>query len=162
MTTFTVWKFDDPDGAAHAATILKGTQDERLIKIVDYAVLSWPADASQPKMKHGHSGRHRSMGWGAFWGLIVGGLFLVPVLGAAAGVGVGAIANATEGVGIGKDDLEKIRTEITPGTSALMVITEEGDLDRVGERFHGMHWHLVGSNLTGPEQRLLMETFGDD
>jgi hypothetical protein len=41
-----------------------------------------------------------------------------------------------------------------------MVVTDEGNLDRVGERFHGMHSKLIDSNLTGPERELLLETFG--
>jgi len=59
-----------------------------------------------------------------------------------------------------EDQLETIQSEITEGTSALMVVTDEGNLDRVGERFHGMHSKLIDSNLTGPERELLLETFG--
>ena len=39
MTTFTVWKFEDPDGAAHAATALKSAQTDGLVTIVDHAVI---------------------------------------------------------------------------------------------------------------------------
>jgi uncharacterized membrane protein len=92
---------------------------------------------------------------------VVGGLFLIPLVGAAAGAGIGALSQATEGVGIRKDDLEKIHAEITEGTSALLVVTDEGDLDRVGERFHGLHSKLIDTNLTGPERQLLLETFGE-
>lgn len=160
MTTFTVWKFDDPDGAEHAATILKSVESERLINVLNHAVISWPVGRSKPILKGSHDATLHDTGWGALWGLVVGGLFLMPVLGAAAGAGIGAIRQATEGVGIGKDDLEKIRAEVTEGTSALMVITDEANLDRVGDHFHGMHWKLVDTNLTEPERKLLIETFG--
>jgi uncharacterized membrane protein len=160
MTTFTVWKFEDPDGAEHAASILKGVEAEGLIKVLDHAVLTWPAGKSRPTLKRTHDATWHDTGWGALWGLIVGGLFFMPLLGAAAGAGIGAILKATDGVGIGKDQLEAIRTQVTEGTSALMVITDEGNLDRVGERFHGMHWTLVDTNLTEPERKLLLETFG--
>lgn len=43
-----------------------------------------------------------------------------------------------------------------------MVVSDEGNLDRVAEHFHGMHWTLVDTNLTGPERKLLIETFGGD
>jgi uncharacterized membrane protein len=56
--------------------------------------------------------------------------------------------------------LKTIQSQVTEGTSALLAFTEEGDLDRVGERFHGMHWKLVESNLTEAERRELIETFG--
>jgi uncharacterized membrane protein len=160
MTTFTVWKFDSPDGADQAVSILKGAQSDNLITIVDHAVVSWPPGASRPNTKQAHEDTWRGTGWGAFWGLLFGALFLMPVIGVAAGAVLGAVSKATQGVGIGKDELEKIRGQITEGTSALFVVTEEGDLDRVGERFHGVHSTLVDSNLTDAERRVLLETFG--
>jgi uncharacterized membrane protein len=86
-------------------------------------------------------------------------LFLVPVVGGVVGAAIGAISK-TEGTGITREQPETIRTEVTEGTSALFVVTEERDLDRVGERFHGMHWKLIATNLTDAERRVLHETFG--
>lgn len=160
MTAFTVWKFDGPDGADRASSILQRAASEGLIKILDHAVVSWPVGASRPNTRHGHEETLRGTGWGAFWGLLVGALFLVPVVGGVAGAAIGAISKATEGTGITKEQLETIRTEVTEGTSALFVVTDEGDLDRVGERFHGMHSKLVATNLTGAERAVLLETFG--
>jgi uncharacterized membrane protein len=160
MTTFTVWKFDTPDGAAQAVSILKDTESDGLIKILDHAVVSWPPGASKPTTKQVHEDTWRGTGWGALWGLLFGALFLMPVIGVAAGALLGGISKATQGIGIGKDELEKIRAGITEGTSALFVVTDEGNLDRVGERFHGVHSTLVDSNLTAAERATLLETFG--
>jgi uncharacterized membrane protein len=162
LTTFTVWKFDSPEGAERAATLLKDAQSERMIKIIDHAVVAWRVGASRPTTKQAHEETWRGTGWGAFWGVLLGALFLLPVLGAAAGAAIGAISKSTQGVGIRKEDLERIRTEVTEGTSALFVVTEEGDLDRVGERFHGMHSKLIETNLTDAERRVLLETFGGE
>ena len=73
---------------------------------------------------------------------------------------LGAISKVTEDAGITKDQLERIRTEVTPGTSALFLVTEAGDLDRVGERFKAGHSKLIDTNLTGAERQVLLETFG--
>jgi len=160
VAAFTVWKFEDPDGAGRAASILEDAASDRVVKIVDHAVLSWPAGESRPTLKHGHEETKHTAGWGALWGLLAGTLFMVPLVGAAAGAAIGAISKATEGTGITKEQLETIRAQVTEGTSALFVVTEEGNLDQLGDRFHGMHWKLVDSNLTGAERRLLLETFG--
>jgi len=162
VATFTAWKFNDPDGAEHAAQILKDCEGEGLVKILDHAVVSWPVGAARPKMKQSRDSKWHDTGWGAFWGFMVGALFLVPVVGAAAGAGLGVLHHATEGVGIDKDQLETIQKQVTEGTSALLAFTDEGNLDRVGERFHGMHWTLVESNLTAAERRTLLETFGGE
>ncbi|MFI5693599.1 DUF1269 domain-containing protein [Kribbella sp. NPDC051586] len=160
MTAFTVWKFDSPDGAEHAAAVLKGCERDGLVKIDDHAVVSWPEGASHPTTKQTHEETWRGTGWGALWGVLLGALFFVPVIGGVAGAAIGAIAKTTEGAGITKEQLHKIRTEVTPGSSALFVVTEQGDLDRVGERFHGMHDKLIDTNLTQAEREELYETFG--
>src|SRR3954454_14994755 len=136
MTTFTVWKFTNPDGAARAETALQGGADDGLVTIVDHAVMTWPEGADKPTLRHGHDSPKRGAGWGALWGILGGALFAIPVAGAVLGAGIGALAKATAGTGITKDVLERIRTEVTPGTSALFLVTEEADMDRLGERFH--------------------------
>jgi uncharacterized membrane protein len=159
MTAFTVWKFDSPDGAERAASRLDDIADEGLITILDHAVVSWPVGASRPVTKQVHDSFRHGTSWGALWGLVFGALFFMPLVGAAAGAAIGALAKATEGVGISNDQLEKIRTHITEGTSGLFLMTEQGDLDRVGERFHGTHMKLIDTNLTEAERKLLLETF---
>jgi uncharacterized membrane protein len=161
MTAFTVWKFETPDGAAASVPILKSAASDGLVKIIDHAVVSWPTGASRPDISHGHEATKRGTGWGAFWGLLLGSLFLMPVLGAAAGAAVGRLHSGMEGVGITDDQLQTIRDQVTEGTSALFLVTEEGNLDRLGERFHGWEGRLVTTNLTAEERGLLLETFGD-
>jgi uncharacterized membrane protein len=160
MTAFTVWKFDTPEGAEKADDLIQSAADQGLIKIHDHAVVSWPVGAKRPETEHGHDVvRHGS--WGALWGLLFGALFFVPLVGAAAGAAIGAVAKATQGLGITKDQLETIRGQITEGTSALFLVTEQGDLDQVGERFHGTHMKLIETNLTDDEKSLMLETFGE-
>jgi uncharacterized membrane protein len=160
MTAFTVWKFDTPEGAEHAVTMLRNAEDEDLVKVLDHAVVSWPEGADKPKIHHAHDDTKRGAGWGAVWGLLLGAIFLMPVVGAVAGGAVGALTKASEKLGISKEQLEGIRDEVTPGTSALFAVTDEGNLDRLGERFRGMNMKLIQTNLTPAEQEELLETFG--
>ena len=73
---------------------------------------------------------------------------------------IGALAKSTEGTGITKEDLARIRTEIAEGNSALFPVTEGGDLDQLGERFRGGGSTLLTTNLTDAEREVLLETFG--
>src|SRR4051794_4034276 len=100
MTTFTVWKFEDPDGATHAEAVLKDAAAQQLVKIDDHAVVSWPVDAKQPSIEHSHDDTRRGAGWGALWGVLLGSLFLVPIIGGVAGAAIGALSKSTEDVGI--------------------------------------------------------------
>jgi uncharacterized membrane protein len=161
MTTFTVWKFEEADRAEQAAAMVKAAADDGLVTVVDQAIISWPENALNPELHHRHNSTWAGAGWGSFWGIVVGSLFLVPVVGGAVGAGIGALVKATEGTGITKAQLEKIRIGITQGTSALLLVTEKGDRDRLGERLHGLHTELIATNLTDDERDILLETFGD-
>jgi uncharacterized membrane protein len=55
---------------------------------------------------------------------------------------------------------DRIRAEVTEGTSALFLVTEDADLDRLGERMRGVQARLVETNLTDAERDLLLETVG--
>ncbi|MBD5785650.1 DUF1269 domain-containing protein [Cellulosimicrobium terreum] len=160
MATFTVWKFEDPDGADEASAILHHASSEGLIRLVDTAVVTWPQDAEKPTTRHGHQDGWRGTGWGAFWGLLLGTVFFIPLIGAAAGAAIGASSKAMAAVGIDSGQLDRIRENVTRGTSALFVVSEEGNLDLVGERFHGVHGKLVATNLTAAEKETLLDTFG--
>ncbi|MEV8508920.1 DUF1269 domain-containing protein [Actinoplanes sp. NPDC051475] len=160
MTTFTVWKFDDPDGADRAARILTNAEADGLVKVEDHAIVRWPAGAAQPSTAHGHEGVWQGAGWGGIFGLLIGTLFFMPLVGGMAGAALGALGRATEDAGISKEDLAKIRDEVTVGTSALFAVTDQGDLDRLGERFRGMRSKLIATNLTDGERGILFETFG--
>jgi uncharacterized membrane protein len=160
MTTFTVWKFEDPEGAARAETSLKTAAADGLVTIVDHAIVTWPQGADKPDTIHHHDDAKRGAGWGALWGLLGGALFAIPIAGVVAGAGIGALAKATSGTGITEKDMERIRTEVVPGTSALFVVTDNADLDRLGERFHGRDSTLISTNLTEAERSTLLETFG--
>ncbi|MCK0116539.1 putative membrane protein [Isoptericola sp. CG 20/1183] len=160
MATFTVWKFDDPAGAGRAADIVKNAASEGLVTLVDYAVVEWPEGEKHPKTHGVNDDAAKSGGWGALWGLLIGALFFIPVVGAVAGAAIGGLSRALSDVGIRKEDLEKIRDEVVPGTSGLFIITEQGDVDRFRERLHGIKATLVSTNLSDAESRELKEMFG--
>src|SRR6478736_7553080 len=101
MTTITVWKFDDADGAERASAVLKDAEGEGLVKVVDHAVVSWPKGAAEPTSSHSHDSPKRAAGWGAVLGVIAGGaLFAIPIAGAAVGATIGALSKASDGTGI--------------------------------------------------------------
>src|SRR3954454_8313069 len=53
MTTFSVWKFDEPAGAAEAEAVLPGGGPGGLVTVVDHAVVEWPNGAGRPTTRYG-------------------------------------------------------------------------------------------------------------
>lgn len=162
MATFTAWKFDTAEGAEKADRTLRQAASEGLVTIEDHAVLSWPAGADRPSVKHEHDDDWRAGGWGAFLGLLIGALFFLPLAGAVAGAAIGLLNKRAQGVGLTKEQLDDIGQQVVPGTSALFVVTTDGDLDRVAERFRGHDPDLIATNLVGAEVTELKEAFDDD
>jgi len=68
--------------------------------------------------------------WGMFWGLFFGLLLFVPVLGMGIGVGLGAPFGKLEQAGIDKEFQAQVRAMLTPGTSALFLVLEDGIEER--------------------------------
>src|SRR3954466_6321506 len=99
MTSFTVWKFDDPDRATEAAHALERAAADGVVKVLDHAVVRGAIGTDQPTPSHGHDETKHGAGWGALWGLLVGTLFFVPVVGGVAGAALGALRKGTREFG---------------------------------------------------------------
>ena len=69
---------------------------------------------------------------GGFWGVLIGLIFMNPLLGLVVGAGAGAVAGALSDVGINDDFMKQLAEKLTPGTSALFVLV--GAHRRQGER----------------------------
>ena len=162
MSTLTVWKFPDPEGAERALETLRGLEKEHLIDVYDAAVVSWEPDRKKPKTRQMHSTTAAGALGGSFWGLLFGLIFFIPLLGLAIGAAAGALAGSLTDVGIDNDFIEKVRTEVTPGTSALFVMTANVVQDKVRGAFQGQHAELISSNLSAEQDKALREAFAED
>ncbi|HUL50967.1 MAG TPA: DUF1269 domain-containing protein [Candidatus Nitrosotalea sp.] len=70
---------------------------------------------------------------GAFWGTLIGMLFLNPLLGAAVGAGSGALSGKFADIGINDQFMKDLGATITPGSSALFVLVRKSTPDKVLE-----------------------------
>jgi uncharacterized membrane protein len=161
MATLTVWTFDDPGGADRAEQTLVGLSRQNLIIIHDAATVSWPPDRQGPRTRQLHSLVGAGALSGSFWGLLFGLIFFVPLLGMAAGAAAGALGGSLADVGVDDDFIESVKAKVTPGTSALFVLSSDAVLDRVHDAFAGQHPELLQSSLSGKEEGKLREVFAD-
>ena len=161
MATLTVWKFPTAGGAAEAESTLERLQKQEQIRVEDAAIVYWPEGAKKPKTQQANSLKAAGALGGSFWGLLFGLLFFVPFLGMAVGAAMGALAGSMSDVGIDDDFIRTVRDEITPGTSALFIMTSGGVVDRVREAFQGTPMELVKTNLSHEQEAKLRDVFGD-
>ncbi|MFD6860503.1 DUF1269 domain-containing protein [Rhodococcus sp. NPDC060090] len=159
--TLTVWKFESDSGAETAVETLKDLQRRELITVHDAAVVSWAEGAKKPKTRQLNNLAGVGALGGAFWGLLFGILFFIPLIGAAVGAGIGALSGSLTDVGIDDSFINQLKEKITPGTSALFVLTSDATLDRVHDEFKGQKAELISTNLSHGQEAALREVFAE-
>ncbi|HEX6739886.1 MAG TPA: DUF1269 domain-containing protein, partial [Vicinamibacteria bacterium] len=140
---------------------LRELQQQQLIQVLDAAIVSWPAGAKKPKTRQIYGTTGLGALGGTFWGLLFGLLFFVPLLGAAVGAATGALLGHFADMGIDDNFIEQARDKVTPGTSALFLLSTAGVTDRVAEelRQRGIQGELIASNLSQEQEAKLKEVF---
>ncbi|MFI5003547.1 MAG: DUF1269 domain-containing protein [Solirubrobacterales bacterium] len=162
MATLTVWKFPTAEGAEEAVNTLERLQSEQLIQVHDGAIVTWPADKKKPKTRQLNNLAGAGALGGAFWGLLFGLIFFIPFLGLAIGAAAGAVAGSLTDVGIDDKFIERVRAQVTPGTSALFALTSDAVLDRVQEAFAGHQPELLETNLSKEQEDQIRKAFAED
>jgi uncharacterized membrane protein len=162
MATFTVLQFPTAEGAERTLATLERLQREELIKVHDVAIVSWPADRKKPKTRQLHSLAGAGALGGAFWGLLFGLIFLIPLLGAAIGAATGALTGALTDAGIDDKFIKEVHEKVTPGTSALFVMTSDAVVDTVRAELKGTDAELLHTNLSGEDEARLREAFSEE
>ena len=163
QSTLTVWKFDTTDGAREAVRTLDDMQKQGLITILDYATVSWDPAKKKPTTKQGAPTAGAGALGGAFWGMLFGLIFFVPLLGAAVGAATGALAGSLADVGIDDDFIKRVRSEVTPGTSALFLMTTGAVIDRIKADFAAHKpSELIYTNLSAEQESALRHVFEEE
>ncbi|WP_328997456.1 DUF1269 domain-containing protein [Kribbella sp. NBC_00709] len=163
MATLTVWKFGTWDGANQAIGTLESLAKQRMIKIHDAASVSWQPEKRRPRTRQVRNMTGPGAVGGAFWGMLFGTIFLMPFAGAAIGAAAGAVAGRLVDVGIDDDFIKEVRAQVTPGTSALFLLSSEEETDKVRETFRktGLRAKLIHINLSDDQESAIHEMFDD-
>src|SRR6201996_5978736 len=84
---------------------------------------------------------------GAFWGTLIGLIFLMPLAGAALGAAGGALGGALTDVGINDKWMKDTAAAIQPGTAALFVLVRKVTADKVLEGLRGEGGTIMKTSL---------------
>lgn len=161
MSTLTVWKFTNADGAENALNKLQGLQKQEIIKVMDAAIVTWPQGRKKPKTYQAVSTVGVGALGGAFWGMLFGLIFLIPLFGMIVGATAGALSGKFQDYGIDDSFIKEIRDNVTEGTSALFLLTGQVTVDKVEAEFSPEErGQLIHSNLSNEQEAKLREDFG--
>ncbi len=130
-TTLTVWHYDSAMGATAGEVRLRNLEERGALTVIDAVTVLWMPHAARARVGQFRSRTGTGARRGAVLGALAGALVLAPAAGAAAGAGVGALAGRLRHTGIDDAFLEEIKTRLTPGTSALLVLSENADVEAI-------------------------------
>ena len=162
MSALTVWKFESTNGAQEALDALADLQKQQLIQVLDAAVVSWEVGKNKPKTRELRDTKKAGALGGGFWGLLFGLIFFIPILGLAIGAATGALIGSMADVGISDSFIRDVREKVTPGTSALFLLSSDAVFDRVKEQFPGTEAELISTNLSAEQEAKLREAFAPE
>jgi uncharacterized membrane protein len=159
MATVTVLRFTTATGADETLDQVRELQKQNAITLHDAAIVSWPEGQQAPKTRQLVDLVSSGALSGMFWGILFGLIFVTPFFGMALGGAVGAIGGALRDYGIDDEFIKSIRGAVTPGTSALFLMTSDAVLDRVAAELKGRDFEIIATNLSSEQERKLHELF---
>ena len=161
MATLVAIKFPTTEGAQTMLYTLENLQKQQLIQIEDGAIVTWPAGASKPKTKQLTSMTGVGALGGAFWGMLFGLLFFIPFFGLAVGAAIGALMGHFAHYGIDEGFIDLVRSKITPGTSALFLLSSGAVVDKVADAVKSQQFEIIQTNLSKDQEEKLRADFGE-
>ena len=94
---------------------------------------------------------------GSFWGLLIGVLFLNPIVGVALGAASGALGGALTDFGIDDKFMKGLATNIQPGDAALFVLVKNMTADKVLREIQDAGGVVLKTSLDDAKEKALRD-----
>jgi len=132
MSTLVAVVFNDDTTAFDMRAALLKMQKQHLIHLEDSVVVTRD---EKGKIQLDQAVNLTSAGaiGGGFWGMLIGLIFLNPLLGAAIGAAVGAVSGKYSDIGLNDQMMRDLAQSFKPGSSALFVLVRRVTADKVLE-----------------------------
>lgn len=156
MSSLVVITFPDNQTAFEMRAALAKLQKEYVIEMED-VVVATKDDAGKVKLYQAMNLTAMGAMGGGYWGMLIGMIFLNPLLGAAVGAGAGALSGSVTDLGIDDKFMKDLCETFKPGCSAIFILVRKATPDKVLERlaaFRGMGKVLKTSLSKDEEQSL--------
>lgn len=154
MSDLVVIGFDDENKAFEMRAELAKLQKEYLIEMEDVVVVT-KDDKGKVKLHQAVNLTAAGAMGGTFWGMLIGMIFLNPLVGAAIGAGAGALSGKLRDIGISDDFMKELGQTFQPGTSALFVLVRKVTPDKVLEELKGFKGKVLKTSLTKDKEEEL-------
>ena len=135
---------------------LLNLQKEYLITLGD-AVIAVKTEGGHIKLNQLVNTTATGAASGSFWGLLVGFLFLNPLLGVAVGAASGALGGALTDYGINDAFMKDLAGNIHPGTAVLFLLIKHMTGDKVLREIQDAGGTVLKTSLDDAKEQALRE-----
>lgn len=131
-------------------------QKEYLLELED-AVIATKTASGKVRLNQLMNTTAAGAAGGSFWGLLIGVLFLNPLLGVAAGAASGAVAGALTDIGVNDKFMKGVAGSIGPGEAVLFVLVRKMTPDKVLDQLKGVGGTVLQTSLDHTQEDRLRE-----
>jgi uncharacterized membrane protein len=154
MNTFIAVVYNDKFKAEEVRLELLKAQKDYLIDLED-AVVATKNAKGKVKLNQAINLTAAGAASGGFWGMLIGLIFLNPLLGFAAGAGAGAVSGALSDIGINDDMMKELGAALDADGSALFVLVKSATSDKVVPRIAEFGGKILQSSLAHEDEEKL-------
>lgn len=160
MADLIVVGYEDEFKADEVRLTLAKLQREYLIDLEDAAVVV-KNKAGKVQLKQATNLTGEGAVGGGFWGLLIGTLFLSPLLGVAVGAASGALGGALTDIGVDDNFMRELGSTLEPGTSAIFVLVRQATPDKVLEEVSKFGGKVLRTSLTKDREAQLQQVLSN-
>ena len=154
MPELIVITYDDVHQAEEVRLKLLKMQKEYLIDLED-AVVVFKDKKGKIKLRQMYDLTATGAMKGGFVGILIGLLFLNPLLGLVVGSASGAVGGALSDVGIKDNFMKELAANVKQGNSMLFVLVRKVTSEKVLDQLQGTGGKIVQTSLTHDEEEKL-------
>jgi len=158
VSTLVAVVFHDESTAFEMRAALAKMQSQYLLEMEDAVVVTRDLKG-KIKLHQATSLTAAGAATGAFWGMLIGLLFFNPLLGMAVGAGAGALSGKLSNIGVDNAVAKQMGDELTPGSSALIVLLRKVTADKVldGLKQFAGRGRVFQTSLSKDDEKSLQE-----
>jgi uncharacterized membrane protein len=131
-------------------------QQEYLIELGD-AVIAVKDDKGRVKLNQMMNLTAAGAVSGAFWGTLIGFIFLMPLVGTALGAASGALGGALADTGINDNFMKDAAQALTPGTAGLFLLIRKMTTDKVLAYLEGVGGTVMRTSFDHTKEQALRD-----
>ena len=154
MSELVVITYDDVHQAEEVRIKLLKMQKDYLIDLED-AVIAVKDKKGKIKLRQMYDLTGAGAMSGGFWGILIGLLFMNPLLGFVVGSASGAVGGALSDVGIDNNFMKQLAANLQEGKSVLFVLVRKSTPDKVLAELRGAGGKIIQTSLSNEKEEEL-------